>query len=210
MPDLAAAATTVALPVLDATQSTLVAAGAALLALVALVVAIGAQLRLRRVRRGFRVLRGHSGDGDVLEVATRHAAEVSLLRDQVDQQQAEVERLSADVAAGLRHVAVVRYDAFGDMGGHLSFSAAILDDAGDGIVLTAIHGRAESRTYAKGLIGGASAQTLSPEEVQAVRAARQDTGTRDSGRAAASARRAAALTAAEAADAESRLAEERR
>ena len=72
----------------------------------------------------------------MLEVATRHAAEVSLLRDQVERQQAELERLRSDVAASLRHVAVVRFDAFGDMGGRLSFSAALLDDAGDGLVLT--------------------------------------------------------------------------
>jgi hypothetical protein len=71
----------------------------------------------------------------------------------------------------LRHVAVVRYDAFGDMGGRLSFTAALLDDAGDGLILTAIHGRSEARTYAKGVIGGSSEQSLSPEEQQAIDAA---------------------------------------
>ena len=54
----------------------------------------------------------------------------------------------------LRHVAVVRYDAFGDMGGRLSFSAALLDDQGDGLVLSSINGRSETRTYAKALVGG--------------------------------------------------------
>ena len=53
----------------------------------------------------------------------------------------------------LRHLAVVRYDAFGDMGGHLSWSLALLDDAGDGVVLTSIHGRSEARTYAKNITG---------------------------------------------------------
>jgi hypothetical protein len=155
----------------DATQAAAVALGAGVLALSALVIAVGAQLRLRRVRRGLVVLRGHSGEGDVLEVATRQAAEVALLREQVERQQGEIERLRADTAASLRHVAVVRYDAFGDMGGRLSFSAAVLDDAGDGLVLTAIHGRGETRSYAKGLVGGASEHTLSPEEQQAVSAA---------------------------------------
>jgi hypothetical protein len=65
-------------------------------------------------------------------------------------------------------VSVVRYDAFGDMGGRLSFSAAMLDDGGDGLVLTAIHGRSETRSYIKGVKGGSSEASLSPEELQAI------------------------------------------
>lgn len=87
--------------------------------------------------------------------------------------------LRDDLAQALKHVAVVRYDAFGDMGGRLSFSAAIIDDAGDGVVLSSIHARGESRTYAKGVVGGKSDTTLTPEEQQALAAAR--TGTRHGG-----------------------------
>ena len=85
--------------------------------------------------------------------------------------------LRHDIAQALRHVAVVRYDAFGDMGGRLSFSAAIIDDAGDGLVVSSIHGRGESRTYAKGIVGGDTDATLTPEERQALAAAR--TGSAD-------------------------------
>ena len=80
--------------------------------------------------------------------------------------------LRADIGQALRHVAVVRYDAFGDMGGRLSFSAAIVDDRGDGVVLSSIHARGESRTYAKGITEGGSDATLTPEEQQALSAAR--------------------------------------
>jgi uncharacterized protein (DUF58 family) len=80
--------------------------------------------------------------------------------------------LRADIGQALRHVAVVRYDAFGDMGGRLSFSAAIIDDEGDGLVLSSIHARGESRTYAKGVVAGAADTTLTPEEQQALAAAR--------------------------------------
>ncbi|MFC7490367.1 MULTISPECIES: DUF4446 family protein [unclassified Knoellia] len=84
----------------------------------------------------------------------------------------DLEALRADIGQALRHVAVVRYDAFGDMGGRLSFSAAIVDDRGDGVVLSSIHARGESRTYAKGITGGGSDTTLTPEEQQALSAAR--------------------------------------
>jgi hypothetical protein len=80
--------------------------------------------------------------------------------------------LRADLSQALRHVAVVRYDAFGDMGGRLSFSAAIIDDGGDGVVISSIHARGESRTYAKGVVGGTADATLTPEEQQALAAAR--------------------------------------
>lgn len=89
----------------------------------------------------------------------------------------ELTSLRHDIAQALRHVAVVRYDAFGDMGGRLSFSAAIIDDTGDGLVMSSIHGRGESRTYAKGVVGGDADSTLTPEERQALAAAR--TGSAD-------------------------------
>lgn len=102
----------------------------------------------------------------------RLRARVSELERQRPVGAGELEALRADIGQSLRHVAVVRYDAFGDMGGRLSFSAAIVDDRGDGVVLSSIHARGESRTYAKGIAGGDSDATLTPEEQQALSAAR--------------------------------------
>ena len=117
------------------------------LAVVALVVA-GLVVLLRRsadVRRRVTALEQHRPAGD-----------------------ADLAALRADLGQALRHVAVVRYDAFGDMGGRLSFSAAVIDDHGDGLVFSSIHARGESRTYAKGVVGGTSDATLTPEEQQAL------------------------------------------
>lgn len=120
---------------------------AAVLALVAMVVTLGR--RSARLQERVRALETASPIGE-----------------------GELSRVRADLAQALRHVAVVRYDAFGDMGGRLSFSAAIVDDNGDGLVISSIHGRGESRTYAKGIVGGDSDVTLTPEEQQALAAAR--------------------------------------
>jgi Protein of unknown function (DUF4446) len=84
----------------------------------------------------------------------------------------EVAALRREGADALRHLAVVRYDAFDDMGGHLSWSVALLDDAGDGVVLTSIHGRSDARTYAKSVTGWASEQQLSPQESEAIQRAK--------------------------------------
>src|SRR6201996_1587302 len=79
----------------------------------------------------------------------------------------------------LRDLAIVRYDALNEMTGQLSFSVALLNSAGDGVVLSSINGRSETRTYAKVVLGGAGTQPLSPEEEQAVRSARLGTGLRE-------------------------------
>jgi hypothetical protein len=84
----------------------------------------------------------------------------------------EVAALRLDSADALRHLSVVRYDAFTDMGGKLSWSVALLDDHGNGVVLTSIHGRSDSRTYAKAIAGWVCEQPLSPEEQDAVTHAR--------------------------------------
>ena len=84
----------------------------------------------------------------------------------------EVAALKAENAQALRHVAVIRYDAFTDTGGQLSWSLALLDDSGSGVLLTSIQGRNESRTYAKNVVGWASETLLSPEEEDAIANAR--------------------------------------
>jgi Protein of unknown function (DUF4446) len=86
----------------------------------------------------------------------------------------EVQALRVEAAEALRHLAVIRYDAFGDMGGRLSWSLALLDEAGNGVVLTSIHGRSEARTYAKNIAAWSCDQQLSPEEEEAVTAARAE------------------------------------
>ena len=97
---------------------------------------------------------------------------VEALPEDVHGLRQEVAALKAESADALRHLSVVRYDAFGDVGGHLSWSLALLDDAGHGTVLTSIHGRSEARTYAKNVTGWTSEAVLSPEEEEAVSAAR--------------------------------------
>ncbi len=84
----------------------------------------------------------------------------------------EVATLRSGVAGAMRHSSVVRYDAFGDMGGHLSWSLSMLDDAGRGVVVTSISGRSEVRTYAKEVESWTSDQQLSPEEEEAIARAR--------------------------------------
>ena len=103
--------------------------------------------------------------------STRRAKDSPLPTD-VQGLRGEVAALRAEVYDTLRHLAVVRYDAFGDMGGRLSWSLALLDDGGNGVVLTSIHGRSEARTYAKNITDWKCEQQISPEEEEAIAVAK--------------------------------------
>lgn len=157
--------------VLTEAALTWVAVGAAALGALALLVALHAHRRQRVLLRRFRVLWG-DGSADVATVLAQQDRRMSEAADRVNELESLVHGLGDTVAQTLQHVAVVRYDAFGDMGGRMSFSAAVLDDRGDGMVLSSIHARGESRTYAKAVLGGRSEVTLTPEEQQALAAAR--------------------------------------
>ena len=76
----------------------------------------------------------------------------------------------------LRDLGIVRYDALNEGAGQLSFSLALLNATGDGVVLSSINGRTETRTYAKPIVAGQGKQELSPEEAQAVQSARLGSG----------------------------------
>ena len=84
----------------------------------------------------------------------------------------EVAALRGETRGALRHLAIVRYDAFGDVGGNLSWSLALADETGGGVVLTSISGRSEVRSYAKSIVDWSCEQPLSPEEGDALEAAR--------------------------------------
>lgn len=77
----------------------------------------------------------------------------------------------------VRFVGLVRFDAFPDVGGSQSFALAVYDEQGNGAVVTSLVGRTDCRVYCKPLASGTSDRTLTPEEEQAVRAARTEAAT---------------------------------
>jgi hypothetical protein len=105
-----------------------------------------------------------------------YAGDVDALPEDVVGLRQEVAALRAEAAGSFRHLGIVRYDAFSgagqQAGGRLSWSVALLDDLGSGVVMTAIHGRSEARSYAKSIRDWTCDQPLSPEEEQAVASAR--------------------------------------
>lgn len=149
------------------------------LAVLALLVTLLLALRLRKLRRSYAVLQGDGDHGSFVDAVQRHVARVDGLNESVTSLEKSLiafksdtatkfSEVDADIAQSVSRVAVVRFDAFEQLGGRLSFAAALLDDHGDGIVLSSIHGRSETRVYAKGVRAGQSDHPLTPEERQAI------------------------------------------
>ncbi|HLJ69350.1 MAG TPA: DUF4446 family protein [Chloroflexota bacterium] len=68
----------------------------------------------------------------------------------------------------VRHVGLVRFSPFHDTGGDQSFALALLDGRADGVVITGLHSRHDSRLYAKPIEHGSSSYSLTPEERRAM------------------------------------------
>lgn len=156
------------MPELTLEQLTLALAVAGALALLSFLTTLILAFRLRRVRKEYMVLRGDKGDRDILGAVGSAMRRMEAVESRVDSVVQSHEQQAAVGRFALQKFNVVRYDAFDDMGGRLSFSAALLDDHGDGVVLTSINGRTETRTYAKDIVNLASEHNLSDEEREAI------------------------------------------
>ena len=160
MPDLTTDQLTLALAIV---------AGAALFCL--LMVLIFA-MRLRKLRREYALLRSEDGDErDIFAAVGRSMRKLDAADKRMDDLTKALQDHAAIGRFAIQKFGMVRYNAFEEMGGNLSFSLALLDDHGDGVILTSISGRTEARIYAKPVKGLTSSHNLSDEEREAISSA---------------------------------------
>jgi hypothetical protein len=144
-------------------------------ALLALVVTVVLAVKLRRLRAAQEVVLGASGRDDLVAHASELQTAFEALHGRVEE---VAERLDGRMGAAERrldgaiaHRALVRYDAYGELSGHQSTSLALLDAAGNGVVLSCIAHRDTARLYCKQVHDGRGEHELSPEEDEAIRLA---------------------------------------
>lgn len=135
------------------------------IALLIAVLAVWQAIQLYQIRRQVNAV---PKDGNVIALL----GSVGVRLDSLESSIAGVDRRLRDVEARLpkaiSKVGVVSYDAFGNIAGELSRSIAMLDEGGNGIVLTIMVSRDETLFFSKEVTGGRSREPLSPEEQQAV------------------------------------------
>lgn len=127
--------------------------------------------RVRRANEAYRSLVSDNQGGSLQQLLDGHLGKVI----EVGAKMEELDRLYAQLEVrsrgSLQHVGVVRFNPFEDTGSDQSFAIALLDDRKDGIVLSSLHGRGQTRIFAKPVEGGESKHQLSDEEAQAIRIA---------------------------------------
>ena len=97
--------------------------------------------------------------------------EVDKLVEVSKNQALEINRIKNVMAKTANKIGIVKYDAFPDVGGKLSFALAMLDESNSGYVLNAIHSREGCYTYIKEIVKGESYIVLGQEEKEALRQA---------------------------------------
>lgn len=138
------------------------------LAAIAAVLAI----RLAKIRsRWSQLLDGVQGE-TIERLLYDHLRERMSLQEEVRVLSARVETLEQKALQAKRHLGLIRYDAFEDVGGSQSFALALYDDQGNGAILSSLVGRADCRVYCKPLLGGSSERSLSQEEQRAIQEAK--------------------------------------
>ena len=98
----------------------------------------------------------------------RHVAELHRFVERRLRIDARIGAAERRLDGAVTHTAVIRYDAFNETSGRQSSSVALLDDRGNGVIVTAILQRDQARVYAKPVVEGHSELDLSPEEQEAM------------------------------------------
>lgn len=158
---------------LDSTVG-IVALAAVALAVVALLLCLWMASRLRRLRADQTLVLG-AEERDIVAHSRDLTRSVEALTNDLTAGSAEISaRLDAAeerLEGSISHTAVLRYDALNEPSGRQSSSIALLDDRGDGVVISSILQREQARVYAKAVVAGRSSLDLSPEEERAISAA---------------------------------------
>lgn len=141
------------------------------LVLVMIVIILNMSLGLHRLNRKYSMFM-KGADGQSLErVFAQKLKEVDRLSSMNDDNYMQIQNLQKKIGKTLTKYGIVKYDAFDDVGGKLSFALAMLDTNNTGFILNAIHSRDNCFFYIKEIVNGESYILLSSEEMDALRQA---------------------------------------
>ncbi len=145
----------------------------ALLALAVLVIGLGIAVwvlsaRLGKLQTRWRALMEGSGSENLEHLLIDHMRHWIEIEEALSDHTTRLGEAERKLRTAKRYLGLVRYDAFPDVGGSLSFSMALYDEDGNGCILSSLVGRAENRVYCKQLVAGRPERHLSAEEEKAM------------------------------------------
>ena len=139
--------------------------------LIVLVYMIKISMKMSRFIKKYKMfMRGLDGASLERAFAARFN-QMDLLEENSRNHMEEIRKIKDVQNITLNKVAIVKYDAFKEMGGKLSFALAMLDKENNGFVMNAIHSSDGCYTYVKEIVKGESYVVLGEEEKEALRQA---------------------------------------
>jgi hypothetical protein len=151
----------------------------AALILVLLVTVVVQGVRLGRATRAYReVVRDGDSGRSLHDLLAGNASAIERASERMSDIEAMHGLIDERTRRSLQHIGMVRFNPFDDTGSDQSFAIALLDDRRDGVVISSLHGRSNTRLFAKPVAAGTSPHTLSDEEAQAIRIAVEGTEAR--------------------------------
>lgn len=128
--------------------------------------------RLKRFEKAHVALQTFMSGKTLDQLLDQYLHEVQNVGDQLKNQNLRLKKSEEKLRQSVDRAELIRFNAFDNMGSDLSFALALISQEGNGIVLSSINSREESRVYAKPIIAGQSTYHLSEEEKQALEKAR--------------------------------------
>ena len=145
-----------------------------ILILVLLILYIINNIKLSKINKKYEEFMVRLGNGTNIEdILEKYISKV----DQVDKDNKEImeycNNINNNMQKCIQKTGIVRYTAYENVGSDLSFTLALLDNKNNGVVLNGIYSRDTSNIYAKPIVNGESKYTLSAEEKQALKIAKE-------------------------------------
>ena len=142
--------------------------GMGVVLLIMLGIMINQGLKLSYMKKRYRKMMAGVDGANIERMLMGHIDEVKKVVEKSEQLDVENKRIDALLQTAVTRVGVVRFRAFEDMGSDLSYAVALLDSHNDGVVLSSIFCREDSRSYVKPITNGSSSYTMTQEEEQAL------------------------------------------
>lgn len=146
--------------------------GLAVVILVLLILYIVNVVQMSKLKKRYKIFMSGKNAKSLEKTLIERLDQVDALMEANKINEEKIKGLSSNMKYCFQKVGLVKYDAFHEMGGKLSFSLALLNETNDGFVINAVHSREGCYTYIKEIIAGNSVIVLSGEEKEALEMAK--------------------------------------
>ena len=141
---------------------------AALILLILLIITIVNLVQIKKLKKKYAKFMTGSDAQTLEDTIARHLNEIDGLISSNAVNEKNIVQLKNQIQFAFQKVGLVKYDAFQEMGGKLSFSLCLLNEKEDGFIINAMHSREGCYTYIKEVIAGNCVIILSDEEKEAL------------------------------------------